>query len=65
MIKRLFFDGVDVSGHQLAVNEGIKCTVTVFANTAKTSFPLFNMAEMGAKSALYAGIRVFVVKDGF
>jgi len=65
MIKRLFFDGVDVAGHQFAVNEGIKCTVTVFADTAKTSFPLFNMTEMGAQPALYAGIRVFIVKDCF
>ena len=64
MIKRLFFNGIDMNGRRTAIDQAFQNTVLIDPCPAPTPLPVFQHARLGAQQALYDRLLLVVLLIG-
>ena len=65
MKQMLFFNGIDVPGHEFTVDQSLQDTGLVFANAAYPPATLWDYTTMAAKVALYLVFLKLFIKGCF
>ncbi len=65
MVKRLFFDGVDILSNKVTIGMGIERSASVFPDIADTKFPVRDQAVVAAQETGNLLLFRFLIKQSF
>ena len=65
MKKRFFFDGVDILGNQLSIDQTVQNTIPVFSNPAPATTIIVYGAKVSAEQTMNLRFLSFFIQQSF